>query len=65
MSNSHFDKNDVDNSGTHWLQYTAFVVTTVGIIFVGHFLMNLIFITLLSKYSSFGIAMDITLKVIA
>ena len=27
MSNSSFDKNGVDKSGTHWLQYAAFVVT--------------------------------------
>jgi len=27
MSNSNFDKNGVDESGTHWLQYAAFVVT--------------------------------------
>jgi len=26
MSNSNFDKNGVDNSGTHWLQYAALVV---------------------------------------
>ena len=24
MSNSNFDKNGVDNSGTHWFQYAAF-----------------------------------------
>ena len=34
MSNSNFDKNGVDKSVTHWLQYAAFVVTTFAIYFV-------------------------------
>ena len=33
MSNLNFDKNGVDKSGTHWLQYSAFVVTAFGIYF--------------------------------
>jgi len=33
MSNSNFDKHGVDNSGTHWLQYAAFVVTVFAIYF--------------------------------
>ena len=33
MSNSNFDKKGVDNSGTHWLQYAAFVVTAFAIYF--------------------------------
>ena len=33
MSNSNFDKNGLDNSGMHWLQYVAFVVTAFGIYF--------------------------------
>ena len=33
MSNSNFDKNCADKSGTHWLQYTAFVVTAFAIYF--------------------------------
>ena len=33
MSNSNFDKNGVDNSGIHWLQYAAFVVTAFAIYF--------------------------------
>ena len=33
MSNSNFDKNGVDKSGTHWLQYAAFVVTSFAIYF--------------------------------
>ena len=33
MSNSNFDKNGLDNSGTHWLQYAAFVVTAFAIYF--------------------------------
>ena len=40
MSNSNFDKNGVDNSGTHWLQYAAFVVTAFDIYFGGHFSLN-------------------------
>ena len=31
MSNSNFDKNGIDKSGTHWLQYAAFVVTAFDI----------------------------------
>jgi len=33
MSNSKFDKNGIDNSGTHWLQYAAFVITAFFIYF--------------------------------
>ena len=33
MSNSNFDKNGVDKSGTHWLQYAAFVLTAFAIYF--------------------------------
>ena len=33
MNNSNFDKNGVDNSGTHWLQYVAFVLTAFVIYF--------------------------------
>jgi len=33
MSKSNFDKNDLDKSGTHWLQYAAFVVTVFAIYF--------------------------------
>ena len=33
MNNSGFDKNGVDNSGQHWLQYAAFVVTAFAIYF--------------------------------
>ena len=33
MSNSNFDKNGVDKSGTHWLQYAAFVVSAFAIYF--------------------------------
>jgi hypothetical protein len=31
MGNSNFDKNGLDKSGTHWLQYAAFVVTAFAI----------------------------------
>ena len=37
MSNSNFDKNGVDKSGTHWLQYAAFVVTVFAIYFCWSF----------------------------
>ena len=33
MRNSNFDKNGVDNSGTHWYQYASFVVTAFAIYF--------------------------------
>ena len=33
MSNSNFDQNVVDKSGTHWLQYAAFVATACNIYF--------------------------------
>ena len=38
MSNSNFDKNGVDESGTHWLQYPALVVTAIAIYFGWAFL---------------------------
>ena len=31
MSKSNFDKNDLDKSGTHCLQYAAFVITVFDI----------------------------------
>ena len=37
MSNSNFDKNGVDNSGTYWLQYAAYVLTAFAIYFVWAF----------------------------
>ena len=33
MSNSNFDKNGLDKSGTHWFQYAAFVVAAFAIYF--------------------------------
>ena len=33
MSNSNFDENGVDKSGTHWLQYAAFIVFAFAIFF--------------------------------
>jgi len=42
MSNSNFDKNGVDKSGTHWLQYAAFAVTAFAIYFGWAFSMMLI-----------------------
>ena len=40
MINYNFDKNSVDKSGTHWLQYTAFVVTAFTIYFGWAFFNN-------------------------
>ena len=37
MSNSNFDKNGLDKSGTHWLQYVAFIVTAFDIYFIWAF----------------------------
>ena len=42
MSNTNFDKNGVDKTGTHWLQYAAFVVTAFAIYFGWAFSMMLI-----------------------
>ena len=33
MSNLNFDKDGIDSSGVHWLQYAAFVITAFGIYF--------------------------------
>ena len=37
MNKSNFDKNGLDNSGTHWFQYSAFVLTAFAIYFVWAF----------------------------
>ncbi len=37
MSNSNFDKIGLDKSGTHWLQYVAFIVTAFDIYFIWAF----------------------------
>ena len=60
MTNSNFDKNGLDKSGTHWLQYAAFVVTAFAIYFGWAFFNDANFIISLQKYSSSGIVMDIT-----
>ena len=59
MSNSNFDKNAVDNSGTHWLQYAAFVVTAFAIYFGWAFLNDANFHHFAIKYSNSEIVMDI------
>ena len=62
MSNSNFDKNGVDKSGMHWLQYAAFLVITFDIYFGGAFFNNANFHHFVEKkYLNFGITMDITL----
>ena len=33
MSNYNFDKNGVDKSGLHWLQYAAYIVSAFAIYF--------------------------------
>ena len=43
MSNYNFDKNDVDESGTHWLQYAAFFVSAFAIYFDWAFFNDTIF----------------------
>ena len=43
MSNSNFEKNGVDKSGTHWLQYATFVVTAFAIYFEWAFFINVSF----------------------
>ena len=37
MSNSNFDKNGLDKSGTYWLQYVAFVLTAFAITLAWHY----------------------------
>ena len=61
MGNSNFDKNGVDKFGTHWFQYAAFVLTAFAIYFGWAFFNDASFHRFAEKYSSFGIAMDITL----
>ena len=61
MSNSNFDKNCIDKSGTHWLQYFAFVVTALAIYLSWAFFNVAIFHHFAVKSSSSGIALDITL----
>ena len=60
MTNFNFNKNGLDKTGIHWLQYAAFVVTAFAIYLAGHFSMMPISTISLEKYSSFGIVMDIT-----
>ena len=54
MSNSNFDKNGVDSSGVHWLQYVAFVVTAFAIYF-GCFLKMLTSITFYKNIQVLGL----------
>ena len=53
MSNSNFDKNGVDKSGTHWLQYAAFVVAAFAIYFSWAFLNDASFHHLVIKIFKF------------
>ena len=43
MSNSGFDKNGIDKSGTHWFQYAAFILTAFAFYFVWAFFNELNF----------------------
>ena len=61
MGNSNFNKNGLDKSGDHWLQYAAFVVTAFTIYFGCAFSNNASFHHFQLKYLSFGIEMDKTL----
>ena len=60
MSNLNFDKKGIDNSGTHWLQYAAFVVTAFAIYFGWAFFNDSNFHQFSVKYSSSGIVMGTT-----
>ena len=60
MSSSNFDKNGVNSSGLHWLQYASFVKTAFTIYFGWFFFNDANFHHFAEKYSSSGIAMDIT-----
>jgi len=53
MGNSNFDKNGVDSSVVHWLQYSAFVVTAFALYFGCAFSMMLTFVILSRKYSNY------------
>ena len=53
MSNSNFDKNGLDNSGTHWLQYASFVVTEFAIYFAWAIFYDVNFHHFALKYTSF------------
>ena len=64
MSNSNFDKNGVDNSGTHWLQYAAFVVTSFAIYFGWAFFNDANFHNLVQNIQVLELQWDITLLVI-
>ena len=43
MSNSDFDKNGVDSTGTHWLQYIAFAFSAFAIFITWAFFFDLNF----------------------
>ena len=60
MSNSGFDKNGVDKSGLHWLQYAAFFLTEFAIYFGGAFFNDANFQHFAIKIFSSRTAMDIT-----
>ena len=59
MSKSNFDKNGVDKSGTHWLQYAAFVATSFAIYFGWAFFNDDSFHNFAVKNLNFVIVMEI------
>ena len=59
MSNTNFDKDGIDKSRMHWLQYVAFVLTAFAIYFGWTFFNNANYHHFAEKYSSTGIVMDI------
>ena len=53
MSNSNFDRNGVDKSVTHWLQYAALVLTAFAIHFGSAFFNDFIFHNFVLKIFKF------------
>ena len=64
MSNSNFDNNGLDKSRTHWLQYAAFIVAAFVIYFGWAFFNDTSFHHFAFHRQSFGIVMDITIKLL-
>ena len=61
MSNSDFDTNGINKSGTHLFQYAAFVLTAFAIYFGWAFFNDVNLHSFAVKNSSSGIAIDINL----
>ena len=60
MSNTDFDKNGVDSSGIHWLQYAAFITTAFAIYFGWAFFNDANFHNFAIKiFFAFGLAFEV------